>query len=59
MGDTLDGEGDAIPTVTYVSAFWMDANLVSYSQWTAVYNWATSHGYSFDNVGSTYGGRNS
>jgi formylglycine-generating enzyme required for sulfatase activity len=54
MGDTLDGESDAIPTVTYVSAFCMDVNLVSYSQWQSVYSWATSHGYGFDfdNVGS-------
>ena len=52
MGDTLDGESDAIPTVTYVSAFYMDANLVSYSQWQSVYSWATSHGYGFDHPGS-------
>ncbi len=47
MGDTLDGESDAIPTHVYVSAFYMDTNLVSYSQWQAVYTYATSHGYSF------------
>jgi len=52
MGDTLDGESDAIPTNVTVSAFNMDANLVSYDQWAIVYNWATSHGYSFDNNGS-------
>ena len=52
MGDTLDGEGDAIPTVTYVSAFYMDVNLVSYSQWQTVYNWAIAHGYTFDYAGS-------
>jgi len=53
MGDTLDGESDAIPTVSvYVSAFYMDVNLVSYSQWQSVYNWATSHGYGFDYAGS-------
>jgi formylglycine-generating enzyme required for sulfatase activity len=52
MGDTLDGESDAIPTVTAsASAFYMDMNLVSYSQWQAVYNWATSAGYGFDNAG--------
>jgi formylglycine-generating enzyme required for sulfatase activity len=51
MGDTLDGESDAIPTVTYVSAFYMDANLVSFSQWQSVYSWATSHGYGFDFAG--------
>jgi formylglycine-generating enzyme required for sulfatase activity len=38
MGDTLDGESDAIPRSVYVSAFYMDTNLVSYSQWQAVYN---------------------
>lgn len=32
MGDTLDGESDATPTVsTYVSALYMDTNLVSLS----------------------------
>ena len=34
MGDNLDGESDAIPTNIYVSAFYMDVNLVSLSQWT-------------------------
>ena len=32
MGDTLNGEGDAIPISVTVSAFYMDTNLVSYSQ---------------------------
>ena len=52
IGDTLDGESDAIPTNVTVSAFYMDQNLVSYSQWRSVYNWATNNGYGFDNVGS-------
>jgi formylglycine-generating enzyme required for sulfatase activity len=52
MGDTLDGERDAIPTKVYVSAFYMDVNPVSYSQWQSVYFWATNHLYSFDNAGS-------
>ena len=52
MGDTLDGESNAIPIGVTVSAFYMDTNLVSYSQWQTVYNWATSHGYGFDYVGS-------
>ena len=52
MGDTLDGEGDAIPISVTVSAFYMDLNLVSYSQWQTVYNWAIANGYSFDNPGS-------
>ncbi len=52
MGDTLDGESDAIPTNVYVSAFYMDTNLVSYSQWQTVYNWATNNGYGFDNAGA-------
>ena len=50
MGDTLDGtrpEYDNAPVTAYVSAFYMDANLVSYSQWQQVYNWATNHGYGF------------
>jgi len=52
IGDTLDGESDAMPTNVYVSAFYMDTNLVSLSQWQEVYSYATSHGYSFDNGGS-------
>jgi formylglycine-generating enzyme required for sulfatase activity len=47
MGDSLDGESDALPTNIYVSAFYMDVNLVSYGQWTNVYAYATSHGYNF------------
>jgi sulfatase modifying factor 1 len=52
MGDTLDGESDASPVNVYVSAFYMDANLVSYSQWQTIYNWATNNGYGFVNAGS-------
>jgi sulfatase modifying factor 1 len=55
MGDTLDGgqpNYDNSPTNVYVSAFYMDTNLVSYSLWQGVYNWATNHGYRFDNAGS-------
>jgi formylglycine-generating enzyme required for sulfatase activity len=52
IGDTLDGESDAIPTNVYVSAFYMDTNLVNYSQWQSVYSYATSHGYGFVNAGS-------
>jgi sulfatase modifying factor 1 len=52
MGDTLDGESDAIPTNIYVSAFYMDTNLVSYSQWQVVYSYATNHGYGFVHAGA-------
>jgi formylglycine-generating enzyme required for sulfatase activity len=53
MGDTTDGGGDAVPVYNvYVSAFFMDVNLVTYSQWQGVYNWATNHGYAFDNPGA-------
>ena len=52
MGDTWDGESDAAPTNVYVSAFYMDTNLVSYSQWQTVYTYATSHGYSFNHLGA-------
>jgi sulfatase modifying factor 1 len=43
---------NANPTNVYVSGFYMDTNLVSYSQWQAVYTYATSHGYSFVNAGA-------
>jgi formylglycine-generating enzyme len=58
IGDTLDGESDAIPTNVYVSAFYMDTNLVSSNQWAGVYSYATSHGYSFNNPGSAKAGNN-
>ena len=47
IGDTLDGEGDAIPTNVYVSAFYMDVNLVSSNLWKGVYTYARSQGYAF------------
>lgn len=52
MGDHLDHDSDATPTDVYISAFYMDVNLVSYSQWRSVYYWATNHGYRFTNIGS-------
>lgn len=52
IGDSLDGESDAIPVSVTVSAFYMDVNLVSLSQWQSVYYWATSNGYSFNNAGA-------
>jgi formylglycine-generating enzyme required for sulfatase activity len=55
MGDTLDGESDAIPTIVTVSGFYMDTNLVSYSQWQSVYNWATNAGYGFVHAGTGRG----
>jgi sulfatase modifying factor 1 len=42
---------DANPTNVYVSAFYMDTNLVSYSMWTNVYVYATNHGYGFVHAG--------
>ncbi len=47
IGDTLDGETDAIPTNVYVSAFYMDTNLVSSNQWQSVYTYATNQGLCF------------
>jgi formylglycine-generating enzyme required for sulfatase activity len=53
MGDSLDGESDAMPTTNItVSAFYMDVNLVSYAQWQSVFFWATNQGYGFVNVGA-------
>ena len=52
MGDNLDGESDAVPTNVYVSAFYMDTNLVNSNQWWSVYNWATNYGYGFVHAGS-------
>jgi formylglycine-generating enzyme required for sulfatase activity len=56
MGDTLDGESDAIPTNIFVSAFVMDVNLVTFSLWQTVYNAATTfYGYGFDDSGAGKG----
>jgi formylglycine-generating enzyme required for sulfatase activity len=53
MGDSLDGESDAMPTTNItVSAFYMDINLVSYAQWQSVFFWATNHGYGFVDAGA-------
>jgi formylglycine-generating enzyme len=51
MGDTLDGESDALPMNIYVSTFFMDTNLTSYGQWKTVYHWATNNDYVFDTAG--------
>ncbi len=52
IGDTLDGERDAIPTNVYVSSFYMDVNLVSYGLWINVSAYATANGYTFDDGGA-------
>jgi formylglycine-generating enzyme required for sulfatase activity len=53
MGDytNMDGEPDALPINIYVSAFYIDANLVTYNQWQLIYAYATNNGYTFDNSG--------
>jgi sulfatase modifying factor 1 len=55
MGNSTADRGaicDAFPTNVYVSPFCIDTNLVSYTLWTNVYQWAVSRGYSFDYAGS-------
>jgi sulfatase modifying factor 1 len=54
MGNSIGDSDitDANPITVDVSAFYMDVNLVSSNQWQSVYNWATNHGYGFDNAGS-------
>jgi sulfatase modifying factor 1 len=52
MGDTLDAGANASPTNATVSAFYMDVNLVSYTQWQTVRGWAATNGYGFVNAGS-------
>jgi formylglycine-generating enzyme len=36
----------------YVSAFYMDCGEVTGARWNTVYQWATNHGYAFDNAGA-------
>jgi sulfatase modifying factor 1 len=52
MGATLDAPLDDYPTNIYVSAFYMDVNLVNSNQWAGVYNYATNHGYTFADTGA-------
>jgi formylglycine-generating enzyme required for sulfatase activity len=49
MGNSIgDGDiSDATPISVTLSAFYMDVNLVSYSQWQSVYFWAINNGYAF------------
>jgi formylglycine-generating enzyme required for sulfatase activity len=52
MGDTLDGETDAVPVSVEVTAIFMDTNLVTFSLWTNVFSYATNAGYVFDDAGA-------
>ena len=54
MGDAFnEGHNDEIPThpVT-MSAFYLDRYEVNKALWDEVYQWAVTHGYTFDNPGS-------
>ena len=56
MGDSLDGDAAALPLHTvYVSAIYMDQYDVTMALWDAVYQWALTNGYSFDNGGMANG----
>ena len=57
MGNSV-GDGDitdATPIKTTVSAFYMDVNLVSLSQWQGVKTYADANGYTFTNAGAGKG----
>ena len=38
--------------MVFVSGYYMDTNLVTLTQWQAVYNYALTHGYHFDHPGA-------
>jgi sulfatase modifying factor 1 len=46
MGDTLDGNDDAIPHTVNVSTYYLQTTAVSKSQWNNVRTWGLKHGYS-------------
>ncbi|MDD2241318.1 MAG: SUMF1/EgtB/PvdO family nonheme iron enzyme [Kiritimatiellae bacterium] len=54
MGDTFgDGGSAELPLHTnFISAFYMDTTEVTKAKWDEVYAWATTNGYSFDDVAS-------
>ena len=54
MGDTFnEGDFDERPIhIVYVSSFYMDKTEVTKEFWDEIYQWATAHGYNFDNQGS-------
>ena len=56
MGNCMDpneGSSEELPLHSvYVSAFYMDKYDVTLALWQQVYNWAITHGYSFDYAGS-------
>jgi formylglycine-generating enzyme required for sulfatase activity len=54
MGNSIGDSDitDADPTNIFVSAFYMDVNLVSFGLWTNVYAYATANAYTFVHIGS-------
>jgi formylglycine-generating enzyme required for sulfatase activity len=53
MGDALDHDTNALPThPVFVSAFYMDTNLVTFGLWEQIYDWALANGYAFEGPGS-------
>lgn len=58
MGDAMDNYGakdEWLHTLTNISAFKMDINLVSFTLWREVFNYAIAHNYKFDGAGSAKG----
>lgn len=55
MGDNLDLITAALPVHNvFVSAFFMDKNLISGQQWAGIYYGSISRGYTFDNSGTWF-----
>ena len=60
MGNSVAADTDitdAALVSTTVSAFYMDVNEVTQSQWDVVYIWAIDHGYTFTNAGAGKGAK--
>ncbi len=54
-GDSTATDGEQPTHSVSVGTFFLEENLVSYTLWKQVYQWATAHGYKFSHAGNAPG----